>query len=193
MSFNVYLIRAVLYFFCFIVFSYDCESQTSSPETPYNVNIFPPSPNSASIAKFGEIPVGHYTGIPSVDVPLYEIKTGEFSFPISINYHAGGYKVGEMASNVGLGWSLQSAGVISRTVRGLADESIGGYLTNSVDISSVMALPEEDKLELYRQVNGELIDLQGDIYNFNFMGKSGRFRWDKLTNKGVLLNNNVNL
>src|SRR5882724_12246390 len=81
----------------------------------------PASPNAASLGKYGEVPVSLSTGVPNINIPLYEVKTGNISLPISIDYHAGGIKVEERASWVGLGWSLNAGGVITRVCRGTPD------------------------------------------------------------------------
>src|SRR5688572_15419939 len=89
---------------------------------PINIQVVPPSPNASSLGKFGDVPVGLYTGTPSIGVPIFDINGRELSVPIALSYHAGGIKVEEVASNVGLGWSLQAGGMISRTMRGEPDE-----------------------------------------------------------------------
>ena len=73
-------------------------------------NIVPPSPNSASLGKYGELPIGLYTGIPNINIPIYELKTQGITVPISLSYHAGGLRVTEIAPQVGLGWSLNAGG-----------------------------------------------------------------------------------
>src|SRR5437588_10987505 len=64
----------------------------------------PVSADAASLGKYGSIPVGEYTGVPNVSIPLYTIKSGDLTLPVSLSYHSGGFKVEEMASSVGLGW-----------------------------------------------------------------------------------------
>ncbi len=81
----------------------------------------PPPPNAAGLGKFGEVPVGTYTGIPEINIPLYELKGRELSLPISLTYHAGGLKVEEISSWVGAGWSLNAGGAISRSINGFTD------------------------------------------------------------------------
>jgi YD repeat-containing protein len=78
--------------------------------------VIPPSPNAAAFAKYGNIPVSPYTGIPSISIPIYEIKVRDISVPISLSYHASGIKVGDEASPVGLGWVLNAGGLISRNI-----------------------------------------------------------------------------
>src|SRR5262245_60995359 len=79
-------------------------------------SVIPPSPVAASLGKYVEQPVGLYNGIPQVDIPIYTIQAANLSLPISLSYHASGIKVSEMASNIGLGWSLNAGGVITRSV-----------------------------------------------------------------------------
>lgn len=87
--------------------------------------VIPPSPNATAFNKFIDIPVGHYTGIPNISVPIYTLNLPQLNLPISLNYHAGGLKVGERSSWIGAGWSLSAGGTINRTVRGLPDEYTG--------------------------------------------------------------------
>ena len=80
--------------------------------------IIPPAPTSASLGKYGDIPVGFHTGTPNISIPLYQLQGRALSVPISLSYHAGGMKVEEVASWVGSGWSLNAGGVITRTTHG---------------------------------------------------------------------------
>jgi YD repeat-containing protein len=168
--------------------SYSSIAQTSTALMPSMENVVPPSPNVAAINKFGNIPVGLSTGIPSVGVPIYEWKGQNFgiNFKVSLDYHAGGIKVDEMASSVGLGWALNAGGVISRTKRGIPDEvPVDGFLdrTLPVDASGGNApvdYANSDRL-LYR-MNAGYIDTQNDIFSYNFNGRSGRFVLGKDSN-----------
>jgi hypothetical protein len=90
-----------------------------------NQRIIPPSPNAASLGQFGDIPVSYYSGIPEITIPIYTIKCGCITLPISLNYHASGIKVAQESGWVGLGWSLFAGGVITRTVCGYDD--FGSY------------------------------------------------------------------
>ena len=102
-------------------------SQTSLPE------VIPPSPTAASLGEYGDIPVSTYTGIPNISIPLYQIQSRDLSLPISLSYHAGGVKVEEEASWVGLGWSLNAGGVITRSIRGLDDLGPSGLCFRSFE------------------------------------------------------------
>jgi hypothetical protein len=81
----------------------------------------PGAPNTASLGKYFEVPVNMSTGVPSIQIPLYVIKTGSISIPITLSYHSAGNKVNNPASWVGFGWDLSCGGVISKQVNGLDD------------------------------------------------------------------------
>ncbi len=103
----------------------------STNSAQYIPKILPPSPNATSIAKFVESPVSYYRGSANVNIPLFNVQTADLSINISIQYDTKGVRVGEIASSVGAGWSLNAGGLITRQVRQRPDEYIRGYLTYS--------------------------------------------------------------
>lgn len=86
------------------------------------------SPEVASLAKFSEASNNHFTGAAGVSVPIEVLEEGNLRVPISVNYHASGIRVGDVASRVGMGWALSATGVVSRTILGIEDEDPNGYL-----------------------------------------------------------------
>jgi len=82
--------------------------------------IAPVSPSIYEFMKYSEIPVSEYTGIPNIGIPLYTITDEHITIPININYHAGGFKVSEEASNIGLGWNMHF-GTITQIVNDADD------------------------------------------------------------------------
>ncbi len=139
--------------------------------------VIPPSPNTSSLGKFGEWPVGLFTGIPSINIPIYEVKGRSIAIPISIDYHASGIRIGETASWVGLGWALNAGGCISRTVQGLPDED--GYLvfasnyTTPNNLCSNATNSTTLVTDVMNAAQGTT-DSQLDIYMLSVMGKSYR-------------------
>lgn len=87
----------------------------SSQISPTNNKIIPQPPDVASLFKFTQVPVSYFNGTANIGVPLYEIKSGDLSFPITIGYHPSGLKVNEEAGIVGLGWNLSTVAAISET------------------------------------------------------------------------------
>ncbi|TKC03991.1 hypothetical protein [Pedobacter frigoris] len=67
-------------------------------------------------------PVSYNTGLPQIQIPLYDIDFGGSKIPISLSYHAGGLKMNQKSGLVGAGWSISTNFQISRTVRGREDE-----------------------------------------------------------------------
>lgn len=79
------------------------------------------TPEAASLGKYGSIGCSEYTGVPDIKVPLFDIKSGDLSVPVSLYYDASGIKVEQEATFVGLGWNLSYGGCITRTVCGNDD------------------------------------------------------------------------
>ncbi len=144
-------------------------------------NIIPLSPNAAAIAKYGEIPVSHFTGVPNINIPIYTIKSGELTLPLSLSYHAGGNKVEAIASWVGLGWSLNTVPSISRSVRGIPDDAQGGYFSKIAGKTVKEIWDEQgsayDDLRAYLY-SGER-DSEPDIFYYNLPGESGKFFYNQ--------------
>jgi YD repeat-containing protein len=147
--------------------------------------VIPPSPEASSLGKFGDIPVSLYTGIPQINIPIYTIQENGIEIPISLNYHAGGIRVEEHASWVGLGWSLSAGGVITRSVVGLADDEPGGYFTQPYDLENLENLSVEELKNVHSNVTAGTLDIEPDIYSFNFLSQAGKFIVNKATRKGI--------
>lgn len=154
--------------------------------------IIPPSPTAASIAKYGDIPVSYYTGIPNISIPLYTVKNRDVSVPLTLNYHSGGIRVDEEASWVGLGWSLMAGGVITRTVRGGDDLGDAGYpdsyIPTSLEPASNTYIEPTDltQRQYDREFLGEVLngmaDGEPDAFVLNFNGRSAKFFLNKRSN-----------
>ncbi|SFT79180.1 hypothetical protein SAMN05421857_3246, partial [Chryseobacterium formosense] len=90
---------------------------------------FPTSPEVAMFKRFGDIPVGTYTGVAQTSIPIYNIQESGFEVPISLSYNASGIKLDDQATWVGLGWDLMPEGVIYQDVKGKADQNDISYAT----------------------------------------------------------------
>lgn len=145
--------------------------------------IVPVSPDAAALAKMVNYNLNLNTGVPEISIPLYRVESGGFTLPIGINYHAGGFKVNERATSVGLGWSLDCDLQITRTINGLDDFAPTGYLANT-KMKAFFAncryceYPINDYPDGYRLAVGE-VDGAPDKFNFKLLGKSGSFYFQK--------------
>lgn len=159
--------------------------------------ILPPAPNAAALGQYGDIGVSLYTGVPSISVPLYTVKTNSHLLDLSLSYSAGGVKVEEEASWVGLNWVLNAGGVITRTVLGnddLRENTTNSGFNRRLGFPFSPVLPPYDSYNYY---NGSGLpddlryfshgcesdrggnDTQPDVFFFNFGGYTGKFVMDK--------------
>lgn len=135
-------------------------------------NILPPSPNAAALAQYGLIPVASPTGSVSTSIPLLDFRTKNLSLPISLSYYSNGVKVSDIASSVGMGWSLNCGGVISRIIRDNPDEQ--GFFLRDYPQNLNLNDPETLKYIEFLGEN-EGVDSEPDLYTFSFGTWSGKF------------------
>jgi len=150
-----------------------------------NASLIPPSPTAASFQKYGLTPVSFNTGVPNISLPLYEVKAGDLSMPITLSYHSNGFKPREEAGWVGLGWNLNVGGCITRMKKGAVDDTRpGGNNFGEFDAySKAMDETNPDPLNqaypfqkfLFATYTQQTYDTEPDIYVFNFMGHQGKF------------------
>jgi hypothetical protein len=136
--------------------------------------VIPPAPTAAALGKYGSVPVAMYTGVPEISIPLYTIKSKTLELPISLSYHAAGFRVDDTAPWTGLGWSLLAGGSISRSVVGLSDDN--GFLNHTVQSRSQI---DANDLDYVLQVSNGTADNESDFYFYNFAGRSGKFVFDQ--------------
>lgn len=158
-----------------------------------------PSPDVASLGKYGDLPLDYYTGTANIQVPLHTINFDGLEIPLSLSYNTGGIKVAQEATWVGLGWTLSSEPIITRQIKGLCDLTTGAPLSPTVGfIDTDVALPEyaadisptlRSKIQLYEDMGAQLIrwDTQPDIFTVNLFGESAKFiLTQKALNGGIV-------
>jgi hypothetical protein len=156
--------------------------EISNAQTSTNAalpKIIPTSPEVAALGKYGDIPIGYQTGTANISIPIVSLKQSDIAINVALSYHTGGNKVEEIASSVGMGWSLGSVGgTISRNQRGLPDEDyFYGYFKNHSKASKYydgQMTPIEQK-EYIKNVKCGYIDGEADIFYLNIEGFSGKF------------------
>lgn len=187
-----------------------------------NSSFIPMSPNAAALAMYADYPVSHYTGVPNISIPLYEIEVDGFKLPISLSYHSKGVGLSQEASWVGLGWALNAGGAISRSIK--CEDDFSGYSRMSHSNSHYGWYEDASPLDLRKDQPdtglgkimwgytlygqdpvfpskyichnnfGEflLIDTEPDIFYYSLPHLSGKFIYDK-TPKPVFFNKEHNL
>ena len=141
--------------------------------------VIPPSPNAANLGKYVEVPVSLYTGRPQMNVPIWTIEEGSINLPISVDYGFGGVRVSEIASWVGLGWTLNAGGLVSRSQIGKQDEGTGGFLNSGAPLNPPPSGSQNAYLENLKAHADGILDNQPDVFYYNFAGHSGKFVFDK--------------
>jgi YD repeat-containing protein len=134
--------------------------------------VIPPPPDAAALGKYGDVPVTLNTGTAAISVPIYDIKTPRLSLPISLNYSCSGIKVNDFASWVGLEWSLDAGGMITRTIKNLDDFRGNGWYNSNVPKQNDITVNSGTFLAncIYKSQ-----DTEPDIFFFNFCSNSGKF------------------
>lgn len=187
-----------IYFFCLLcvqilncsyLIGQDDDYNYLPPEAPNPTFV---SPEVASLGKYVDYPVGLYTGVPNINIPIYEINYGDIKLPISLSYHASGIKVEEIASWVGLGWSLNAGGVITRQVRGIPDDQYmregfrsangvptdipeAGYLYSGEEVEDYINGSHDFNRDEWFQFSRGGRDGEPDVFFYNFLGYTGKF------------------
>ncbi len=153
-------------------------------------NYDPPSPEASSLGKYIDHPIDYFTGIPSIEIPLFDIQSGRLKIPIKLSYHASGIKIEEIPSRVGLGWTLMAGGVITRTVRGYPDEfqyeyacPFGDYDQSTCKVLGYFHYKNENIQNKDATLFGDAgttYDLEPDTYFYSFPGKSGKLYFENI-------------
>lgn len=152
----------------------------SAPTFEQLVDFLPPAPNAAAITKYGDATVNKNSGTPNISIPLFTVKGSKLSTGISLGYSSNGIKVDEIASRVGMGWAINAGGVITRSMRGQADEMNTRHYPYAT-IGFNWATHNYMKRIAESQANwgnGGGFDAEPDLFNFSFNGYSGSFVFD---------------
>jgi len=167
-------------FLCLFLCSMMGVSQNQA--SPYDLpTVIPSSPEVSSILRYSEVPVSYYNGIPNITVPIYKLQGRDLNNVVSLSYHAGGHRVNEESSRVGLGWSLSAGGQISRVVKGLPDDYINGFIHNSTTVANISWACSGGDPQLCKQIreSSNQYDPEPDDFNYSMLGLSGRFMFNQ--------------
>ncbi len=164
---------------CLVGMAQQSESFFNSPYIDHYSNVIPQTPNASSFTIYGNTPIDYSTGVPNINIPLYTLEVDGVQVPISISYHASGVKVDDLASVVGLKWTLNASGGIFRSIAGgKADEEgwlnpltsfrdASWYTANPVNLRSTQDYLGFDGYNRY--------DHNPDNFNYSFLSNSGNF------------------
>ena len=173
-----------------LFFASACLGELAKGQSPLSKMDYPqiitPSPEAAALGKYGDVGVSLFSGIPHIQIPIYNYRNGDLNVNIGLSYNAGGIRVDEIATNVGLGWVLNAGGVVTTSVLGIPDEVNNdgfpglGFDPNNVDPNTAFEYqqPTWQYLHAADAIENNK-DMERDIHFFNFLGQSGKFVIDR--------------
>lgn len=156
---------------------------TQSDIETQNIVFAPKSPTVAGLVQAIDCPVSYYTGTPEINIPLYTIPLRGLELPINLSYHASGIKVAQEASWVGLGWNLNCAGIVTRTIKCGDDfHEYGSGHDNGMEQGYYFAPEAKAPIEKsYFRSNSLgaswllVKDSEPDIFFYSIPGSAGKF------------------
>ena len=174
----------IIILFLFIVIINNLSFSQEQNFQPTLPQVFPVSPEAASLGKYGDIPVNLATGRVNYTVPLYTIKVNDFEWPIYLSYNYSGLLAEEDPSMVGLGWNLNATGVITRQIIGRPDEDPLGYLGSEIGKNYVVPyhngiLSNADLIKMFDDSNTGRVDTEPDKYIINANDIQGNFYFNE--------------
>jgi len=163
--------------------------------------IYMPSPQTWDFMKYGNVPVGLYTGRLDLQIPIYHYQDSDFDINITLGYNSAGFIPSKPSGPVGLNWFLNCGGVISRRVMDIPDDVTGepgtlnstffryhGILKYSKDSRPVIPNANIDKLSTGQEhytgdwvlyySSADKYETTPDIFSFNFGKHRGSFMID---------------
>ncbi len=82
----------------------------------------PTSPQAEAFKRMGEFKVNNSSGIPDINIPLFEIDHFGYKIPLTLRYEATPLKNGYHYDVFGYGWTLCGCSCVSRTINSQPDE-----------------------------------------------------------------------
>ncbi len=81
-----------------------------------------PTPNTATLAQYGVVPMSLHTGKANISIPLLDVTARGVKLSANFLYDTFGILVNSLPSWTGHSWTLSVGGVITRAVKGYPDE-----------------------------------------------------------------------
>lgn len=154
------------------------------------VDIYPKTPEAASLSKHVDIPPGSYTGVADFTIPIYTIDIDGEKIPIELQYTTTGIKVSEISSRVGLGWALNTGASLSQQVMGAMDKRPEKPVLSNINnltepCQKGLVYPFNDPCGIALSAVGlrsfaqeAVYDQLPDIYSYSLLNSSAQFIFD---------------
>lgn len=139
---------------------------TGENEGRFRQDYLPVSPTTAALMRRVQCPVNYSTGRIDLSIPLYEIRTRDFTLPLTLKYAGGGVKVDDTDDVAGLGWTLDFGPTMGRSIQGMPDEK--SYLNSNSRYG------DQDKVYLKQLAEG-IVDEMPDLFYYSTLDEQGSF------------------
>jgi len=147
--------------------------------------VIPASPEVSSLLNDVSFSSSLNTGAAQTSFNLHTLKVGSYQMTINVDYTTNGVRVDDIPSRVGLGWTLNAGGYVSRIVHDEPDGS-APFLTPPTNLS----LKNQVLYDFLNSASNAGYDTEWDEYSYSFNGYSGKFYVDNNGNGvSVPLNN----
>lgn len=150
------------------------------------------SPYTNSLGSYGDVGLSLAKGLVQQEIPLFEIKSGNFTLPIFLSFSSNGIKNQDKPGWLGHGFVLNAGGMTSRTVKGGADfmqtrtypylnQNTANYptiyKTDAVwnNIGSAHTYDTDVAQYFFRCWSPQAIDRSPDDWRYNFIRNRGSF------------------
>jgi len=133
-----------------------------------------PSAVVYNYSKYAEVAPNLYTGAVSEQIPLGSVSAGPLSQAVSLSYYFNGHRPSDLSSAVGLGWTLNAGGVITRQVLALDDFDEYGWLETGDQVQGTIVFGAT----LYGAYRLGHLDPQADVYSLQVGGLNVKFAMD---------------
>ncbi|MDB5025955.1 MAG: hypothetical protein JWP78_3710 [Mucilaginibacter sp.] len=148
---------------------------------------------------FAQVSVNPLTGAGSVNIPIYNIQSGQISVPVTLAYSAG-VKPKDVEGNGGMGWNVIAGGQVSRLLRGLPDDctfdatskTANGWMNSSsptaitnfiVANNGTCATENSDLTYINNYLSATNQDTEPDIFYVSAPGLNCQLVYDRTTSR----------
>lgn len=191
--------KFIIIFLTIVLFSISISTLNAQNHTG-DYQVKPPDVSAFEAVNFSK--ANEYSGKVAISIPIFEFSIDGVSIPISIDYNSSGILVNEHASRVGMGWSLQAGGMISKTIKGFNDfefsKSVGesgGATSDASWFNSAFGDPSGNITAVYTkmgylkycdpsnctfEVSPGATETEPDVYNVRVPGLSTAFIHERL-------------
>lgn len=167
----------------FIAFGQNGGSLNNQQDKSYIPNITPPTPESFNMTKYGDVNVNEFYGKTTFSIPILTYTSGQLQISLTLSHDGSGVKVDDVSNWTGSNWSLDTGGIITRTINDLTDETAitRKYISNLNSFVSQYNTIDgsQGAAQLNNFIQNNTVDSEVDIFNFSVPGYSGSFYLDE--------------